>query len=171
MNILVFAVLFSLVEVGFRFATDSQQSSQYQIIELFRRSRADGPGDFRNVNISSTSDGLRVTTDQPENFSGRVLIFGGSTTFCGEVEDRETHPSLLQQSLNASGLNLKVLNFGKSAATATDRVEILRGIGDLNPNDIIVFYIGINEAGVGFVQRDMPVRLVSKFPKLGTALR
>jgi len=170
-NFLVFALLFSVVEIGFRVATDSQESSRYQIIELFRRSRTDGPGDFRKVDISSTSDGLRVTTDQPENFSGRVLIFGGSTTLCGEVEDRETYPSLLQRTLNASGLNLKVLNFGKSAATATDRVEILRGIGDLNPNDIIVFYVGINEAGVGFVQRDMPVRLVSKFPKLGTALR
>jgi len=170
-NLGLFALLFSVVEIGFRVATDSQESSQYQVIELFRRSRADGPGDRRNVDTSLTSDGLRVTTDQPENFSGRVLIFGGSTTFCGEVENRETYPSLLQQTLNASGLNLKVINFGKSAATATDRVEILRGIGDLNPNDIVVFYVGVNEAGVGFAQRDAPVRLVSKFPKIGTALQ
>jgi len=56
-------------------------------------------------------------------------------------------------------------------ATATDRVEILWCIGDLYPNDIIVFYVGVNEAGVGFAQRDAPVRPVSKFPKIGTALQ
>ena len=148
-NILVFAVLFSVVEVGFRFATDSQQSSQYQIIELFRRSRPDGPGDRRDVDISLTSDGLRVTTGQP----------------------RETYPSMLQQKLTSSGLKLKVVNYGKSAATATDRIEVLRSIGDLGPGDIVIFYVGVNEAGVGFAQRDAPVRLVSKFPKIGTALQ
>jgi len=86
MNILVFAVRFSVVEVGFRFATDSQQSSRYQIIELFRRSRPDGPGDRRDVDVSLISDGLRVTTGQPEDFSGRVLIFGGSTTFVAKLK-------------------------------------------------------------------------------------
>jgi len=170
-NILVFVVLFSVVEVGFRFATDSQQSSHYQIIELFRRSRPDGPGDRRDVDISLTSDGLRVTTGQPEDFSGRVLIFGGSTTFCGEVEDRETYPSMLQQKLTSSGLKLKVVNYGKSAATATDRIEVLRSIDDLGPGDIVIFYVGVNEAGVGFAQRDAPVRLVSEFPKIGTVLQ
>jgi len=148
-NLGLFALFSSVVEIGFRVATDSQESSQYQVIELFRRSRADGPGDYRNVDTSLTSDGLRVTTDQPENFSGRVLIFVGSTTFCGEVENRETYPSLLQQTLNASGLNLKVINFGKSAATATDRVEILRGICDLSLNDIIVFFLGSTKLASG----------------------
>ena len=64
-----------------------------------------------------------------------------------------------------------VENYGKSAATATDRVQVLKTVDDLNENDIVVFYVGVNESGVGFVQRDLPVGLVTKLPELGNALQ
>ena len=170
-NIFVFGVLFLFLEIPFRLLTDSQSSSQFQYIELFRNSRSDGPGQMTQPVLNMNSKGLRVTTDQPSTYSGRVLIFGGSTTFCGEVPDQLTYPSVLQRILNDRDSGLLVENYGKSAATATDRVQVLKTVDDLNENDIVVFYVGVNESGVGFVQRDLPVGLVTKLPELGNALQ
>ncbi|NDD72557.1 MAG: SGNH/GDSL hydrolase family protein [Actinobacteria bacterium] len=170
-NVFIFLLFFALTEIGFRFISDPQDSSQYEAIELFRNDRIDGPGKRSDVEIHSDKSGQRVTTDQPKSSSGRILIFGGSTTFCGEVADNETYPSQLQRSVIAAGFNMRVENYGKSAATATDRVEILRGITDLKSNDIVIFYVGVNEAGVGFTQRDVPVQLIRKLPELSTALQ
>ena len=64
-----------------------------------------------------------------------------------------------------------VENYGKSAATATDRIQVLKTITDLGEDDIVVFYVGVNESGVGFVQQDLPVSLVTKLPELGNALQ
>ena len=170
-NIFVFGVLFLFLEIPFRLLTDSQSSSQFQYIELFRNSRSDGPGQMTQPVLNMNSKGLRVTTDQPSTYSGRVLIFGGSTTFCGEVPDQLTYPSVLQRILNDRDSGLLVENYGKSAATATDRVQVLKTVYDLNKNDIVIFYVGVNESGVGFVQRDLPVGLVTKLPELGNALQ
>jgi len=169
-NIIVFGALLLLVEIPFRLLTDSQSSSQFQYIELFRHSRNDGP-DAGSEPVTMNSKGLRNTTDQPSTPSGRVLIFGGSTTFCREVSDRLTYPSELQRMLNDRNSGLIVENYGKSAATATDRVKVLKSIDDLDANDIIIFYVGVNESGVGFVQRELPVGLITKVPELGNALQ
>ena len=169
-NLIVFAVLFLCLEIPFRFLTNAQSSSEFQYIEIFRNSRNDGPGSWSEP-VTMNSKGLRNTTDQPSTPIGRVLIFGGSTTFCGEVSDRLTYPSELQRILNDRNTGLLVENYGKSAATATDRVEVLKSIDDLNKNDIVIFYVGVNESGVGFVQRDLPVGLIIKLPELGNALR
>jgi lysophospholipase L1-like esterase len=170
-NFSILLVLMVSVEIGFRFVVQSQESSQYEVIELFRNDRNDGPGAQKDVSINTDKSGLRVTTDQPSSAVGRILIFGGSTTFCGEVEDEDTFPSQLQRSILSAGFNMRVENYGKSAATATDRVEVLRDISDLSANDVVVFYIGVNEAGVGFTQRDVPVQFIRKVPELGTALQ
>jgi len=170
-NVSILLVLALVVEIGFRFLVPAQASSQYEVIELFRNDRNDGPGAQKDVSINTDKLGLRVTTDQPSSTVGRILIFGGSTTFCGEVDDEDTYPSQLQRFVLDSGFKMRVENYGKSAATATDRVEILRNVSDLIAEDVVVFYIGVNEAGVGFTQRDVPVQFIRKVPELGTALQ
>ncbi len=170
-NLLVFGVLFLFLEIPFRLLTSAQSSSQFQYIELFRNSRSDGPGPWPYPETTSTADGLRTTTDQPKSGVGRVLIFGGSTTFCAEVPDQLTHASILQRMLNDRDSGLIVKNYGKSAATSTDRVKVLKTINDLTDDDIIIFYVGINESGVGFTQRDLPVGLIAKIPELGNGLQ
>src|SRR5262245_34483482 len=57
---------------------------------------ADFSGRYINVR-----DGQRQTTDQPESWTGRVLLFGGSTVFGQEVPDRWTLASCLQRLLNS----------------------------------------------------------------------
>lgn len=170
-NLLVFGVLFLFLEIPFRFLSSAQSSSQFQYIELFRNSRSDGPGEMSQHVLNTDQRGLRVTTDQPSASSGRLLIFGGSTTFCGEVSDQFTYPSVLQRILNDRNSGLLVENYGKSAATATDRVKVLKSIDDLSKDDIVIFYVGVNESGVGFTQRDLPVGLIAKVPELGNALQ
>lgn len=170
-NVSIFFALFLFLEVGFRFMVQSQASSQYEVIELFRSARQDGPGEREIVSMNSDRSGLRVTTDQPLSPLGRVLVFGGSTTFCGEVEDKDTYPSQLQRLISSAGFNMRVENYGKSAATATDRVDVLRSVADLSADDVVIFYIGVNEAGVGFTQRDVPVQFIKKVPEVGTALQ
>lgn len=90
-NIIVFGVLLLFLEIPFRLLTDSQSSSHFQNLEVFRNSRNDGP-DAGSEPVTMNAKGLRITTDQPSTPKGRVLIFGGSTTFCREVSDRLTYP-------------------------------------------------------------------------------
>ncbi|NCU80834.1 MAG: hypothetical protein EBV51_02350, partial [Acidimicrobiia bacterium] len=75
-NVFIFLLFFALTEIGFRFISDPQDSSQYEAIELFRNDRIDGPGKRSDVEIHSDKSGRRVTTDQPESPRGRILIFG-----------------------------------------------------------------------------------------------
>ena len=170
-NFVILVCLLVVTEIGFRFATSAESSSQYQSVEIFRNSRTDGPGMFPDPIKTSTAGGLRTTTDQPVSYSGRVLIFGGSTTFCAEVPDDMTFSSILQRLLNDRHAKRRVENFGKSAATSTDRVTVLEKVDDLSKGDIVIFYIGVNEAGVGFTQRVLPVGIINKVPELGTVIQ
>ena len=170
-NFVILVCLLVVTEIGFRFATSAESSSQYQSVEIFRNSRTDGPGVVPDPIKTSTAGGLRTTTDQPVSYSGRVLIFGGSTTFCAEVPDDMTFSSILQRLLNDRHAKRRVENFGKSAATSTDRVTVLEKVDDLSKGDIVIFYIGVNESGVGFTQRVLPVGIINKVPELGTVIQ
>lgn len=184
-NLLILVCLLVVTEIGFRFVTEnyegyswemllarnSESTSHYQAVENFRSSRLDGPGLIPHPEISRTAGGLRTTTNQPASVMGRILIFGGSTTFCGEVPDDMTPPSILQRRLNDRGAKRRVENFGKNAATSTDRVIVLEGVDDLGRGDIVIFYVGINEAGVGFTQKQQPSGIISMIPEIGTGLQ
>lgn len=91
--------------------------------------------------------GRRVTTGEPTHWSGRVLCLGGSTTFCGEVGDNQTWPSVLQQSLNDARIPVRVENLGRMGATAINRLVLLREREQLDDVDAVVLLFGINDAG------------------------
>ena len=96
-------------------------------------------GEYFNV-----SNGFRVTTDKPEGYTRRILLFGGSTLFGQEVPDRHTIASYLQRTLNDSGRAWKVLNYGLPGMNARQQVSILKKI-PLRATDIIIFYHGVND--------------------------
>ena len=183
-NFVILVCLLVVTEIGFRFVTEnyegyswemllarnSESTSHYQAVEKFRSSRLDGPGLIPHPEISRTAGGLRTTTNQPASAMGRILIFGGSTTFCGEVPDDMTPSSILQRRLNDRGAKRRVENFGKNAATSIDRVMVLEGVDDLSRGDIVIFYVGINEAGVGFTQKLQPAGIISMIPEIGTGI-
>jgi lysophospholipase L1-like esterase len=184
-NFAILVCLLVATEIGFRFATEnykglswevllarnSEPTYQYSSVETFRSLRSDGPGSWPYPLITNNASGLRTTTDQPASYSGRILIFGGSTTFCGEVPDNMTSSSILQRLLNDRGAKRRVENYGKNAATSADRVDVLKSVDNLSRNDIVIFYIGINEAGVGFTQKQQPIELIGNVPEIGTGIQ
>ena len=95
----------------------------------------------------SAKDGMRTTTDAPDNPTGRVLLLGGSTVYCFEVPDSLTIASYLQRFLNSSDSTLQVLNLGVSGVTAINRIEKLKSLGTLEQNDIVVILFGDNDVG------------------------
>ncbi len=211
-NLLIFVVLFSLVEVTFRAAYDNGYRLKFSIWEnqtsgafvniqekdffkvAVRESQArlaDGPGaesdlvhrekikrsgdlvtlkDFDGLYIN-IEDGRRVTTGSTGLREKRILVFGGSTIFCFEVPDSMTVTSNLQKILTSSDLEFDVLNFGISGLRIENQFKTLETVTDLNSNDIVVFYDGINdlnrifEEGLERRANQTPLRQLNKIAK------
>lgn len=104
----------------------------------------------------------RLTTNQPKNFSKNVIIFGGSTTFGGEVSDEYTFPSQTQKFLNNLGFNVRIENYGLIGASAIHLNRELLQI-KLSSEDIVIYFIGVNEAKNAIVYRNPVRRLAMRF--------
>jgi lysophospholipase L1-like esterase len=105
----------------------------------------------------------RYTVGQPLEPSGRIFILGGSTVFNAHVPDWNTISSLLQRKLNAKECNYSVINLGKSGATTTDRIKLLKDEETLRKGDAVVIYFGINDAyysGRAFDYKNNPIDLI-----------
>ena len=124
----------------------------------------------------------RLTTDQPKSFTHRVFFYGGSTTFNREVSDGDTYPSLTQKLLNKEAGTIKIENRRTIGASAVDLIRFLQedetdllntNKGDtrqgLRRGDIVVFYIGVNEAKNAIVYRDPITRLSLQFSTFESA--
>jgi hypothetical protein len=101
----------------------------------------DYQGQFLNV-----VGGLRVTTDAPTVPKQRVILFGGSTVFCGEVPDNLTSCSLLQGLMNDNEISATVINYGRHGSTLQNRLLYLEH-SDFEKSDLILFWFGVNELG------------------------
>jgi hypothetical protein len=102
------------------------------------------PGDYRGGYIRIEA-GCRATTDQPDGFAHRVLLFGGSTIFNQEVPNEQTIASCLQRLLNARpGPRWRVENHGCPSMIARQQTERLLRT-PLAPGDVVVFYDGVND--------------------------
>jgi len=105
---------------------------------------------------------MRTTTDQPENYSHRVLFFGGSTTFDAEVSDQYTYSSQVQRLFNDSGYQIRVENHGLTGAAAIHLTRELRKV-KINEGDVVVFLIGVNESKNSVVSKNLIRRLAMRF--------
>ncbi len=147
---------------------DDQRSADFSPAEVIRSRSTEGPDVYRD---EITFDGLhRRTPGQPAGRAPTVYVLGGSTVLCAEVPDDLAWPAQLQAMFNRSGRTLSVENRGKSAATISERVDALAREDGVTAGDVVVLYGGVNEAGRAFTQRDLPARVVQRFPRLGTAL-
>ncbi len=99
--------------------------------------------DYRGKYINFI-DGQRYTTDQPDHYQNRVLLFGGSTLFSQEVPDKYTIASYLQRLLNAQNLPLTVENYAVPSIIAQQQLNKLRTV-NINTGDIVIFYDGVND--------------------------
>ena len=113
---------------------------------------------FQNYNFNgnslNVSNGLRCTTGGGiDDVTLRIFVFGGSTVFCYEVPDSLTVTSFLQKMLNQVLKGTEVLNFGWAGATVLDRIKALKSLVNLNRNDIVLFYFGVNDSGYKFTDQ------------------
>ena len=116
--------------------------------------------DGRYINVVS---GLRRTEPVPANSTRRIVAFGGSTTFCGEVPDALTWPSQLARSVLDN--DIEVINAGSSAATFADRVKAFEGLGLTTSDDVAIFFVGVNDAVIGS-QANQVVGPLARWPRL-----
>ena len=116
--------------------------------------------DGRYINVVS---GLRRTEPVPADSTRRIVAFGGSTTFCGEVPDALTWPSQLARRVLDN--EIEVINAGSSGATFADRVKAFEGLGLTNSDDVAIFFVGVNDAVVGS-QANQVVGPLARWPRL-----
>ena len=116
--------------------------------------------DGRYINVVG---GLRRTWPVPVNSSRRIVAFGGSATFCGEVPDELTWPSQLAG--RVLDKEVEVVNAGLSGATFADRVKAFEGLGLAKSGDIAIFYVGVNDAVIG-TQVSQVVGPLARWPRL-----
>ena len=90
-------------------------------------------------------EGRRVTIGSTGLRRKQILVFGGSTIFCGEMPDSLTVPSQLQAMLLADGIDADVLNFGISGIRIENQFRILQSLPNLGPEDVVLFYDGVND--------------------------
>jgi len=105
-------------------------------------------GSFSGTEFSY-SGGERTTTNSPIEDSSQILCLGGSTTFCMEVADSRTWPSVLQQLVNFGnrGAGFRVRNLGVPGTPGIERILTLRYAENLSEGDIAVFLFGDNDSG------------------------
>ena len=103
------------------------------------------PADFKGE-FFNTANGQRRTTDQPTNVDApRILMFGGSTFYNGEVPDNLTVASILQRIINAQNTGSFIVeNFGTTSVTTAQQLERLK-LTEIHPKDIVIFYDGVND--------------------------
>jgi len=125
-----------------------------------------GP-DFRGREFS-VSGGERVTTGVPREADFNVICLGGSTTFCYEVSDRYTWPSVLQRLLaeRPTSERYAVRNVGLPGVPGRDRIAWYADQVLPCEGDVAIFLFGDNDAGwvqwyprSGRVHASMPVAL------------
>jgi len=113
-------------------------------------------------------EGRRVTIGSTGLREKRILVFGGSTIFCGEMPDALTVPSQLQTMVLANGLNVDVLNFGIQGIRIENQFKILNSVPKLGPDDIVLFYDGVNDLekvydfGLNLKNNKTPWRQINK---------
>jgi len=113
-------------------------------------------------------EGRRVTVGSTGLRQKRILVFGGSTIFCGEMPDSLTVPSQLQQMVIANGFDVDVLNFGIQGIRIENQFKILKSGLKLGADDIVIFYDGVNDlekvydSGLNLKNSQTPWRQINK---------
>ncbi|MCX6537253.1 MAG: hypothetical protein NT119_12000 [Actinobacteria bacterium] len=116
--------------------------------------------DGRYINVDG---GLRRTEPVPVNATRRIVVFGGSTTFCAEVPDALTWPSQLARRVLER--ETQVINAGLSGAEFANRVEALEGSNLTRSGDVAIFFVGVNDAVIGY-QANQVVGPLARWPLL-----
>ena len=123
------------------------------IVEERWRQDAGGPELYRlggryQGSEFSFSGGERSTAGWPSPYEAEIFCLGGSTTFCMEVPDGRTWPSVLQKRiLESNSRRFRVRNQGIPGTPGLERIQTFLTATHLNRSDIAVFLFGDNDSG------------------------
>ena len=97
----------------------------------------------------SVSNGERSTSFSQTEATNEVFCLGGSTTFCTEVRDISTWPSVLQRLVVEAGhgANYRCRNLGIPGTPGLERIWALPYVANLQRGDVSVFLFGDNDSG------------------------
>lgn len=88
--------------------------------------------------------GMRVTTNQPEDYLSTIHLYGRCGVFGYAVEDEETLPSKLQYIINKDNKKIRVVNHGLWGADNEKIINnLLEDLKDkkIEENDIVILYM------------------------------
>lgn len=107
--------------------------------------------DFRG-DLVNIVDGRRVSYEA-EDPELTVWFFGGSTMFGIGQRDDHTIPSVIARLAEADGVRVRAENFGASGdVNWVETLRFAQALEDEDPPDLVVFYDGTNEDGVGYTK-------------------
>ncbi|MBX3396803.1 MAG: hypothetical protein KF841_15710 [Phycisphaerae bacterium] len=101
----------------------------------------------RRVRFQTNALGMRggdVLPKQPG--VTRILVLGDSITLGAYVEESETYPALVQESLRRDGSHCEVLNGGLAGAALATELELLLETGLLVQPDVVLVGLFLNDA-------------------------
>jgi lysophospholipase L1-like esterase len=102
------------------------------------------PNDFSGKYFT-VENGVRRTSDVPQDAPLTIYLFGGSTLYNSEVPDEHTVASYLQRKLLAAGFpHYRVVNLGVTSVSTSQQVERLE-VTAIAAGDTVVFYDGVND--------------------------
>lgn len=110
-------------------------------------------GDFESPYLN-VRDGRRVTST-PAGADLTVWFLGGSTMFGIGQRDDHTIPSVVARLAEQDGIRIKALNFGVSGyVNWQETVLLAQQLTVLPKPDMVVFYDGVNDRGLGTYRVD-----------------
>ncbi len=138
--------------------TDAAYFSKEFINESFRQpagwkypknTRLIIPNDYHGTHFNII-DGKRSTDFQPNRHENSVYLFGGSTIYNSEVPDSLTIASQLQLLFNKHYPSKYIVeNYGTTSVTTVQQLERLKTLSSFRPDDIVIFYDGVNDISQG----------------------
>lgn len=109
--------------------------------------------EYRGQTINIDAKGIRRTLGNDSGAKKEIWFFGGSTMWGTGVDDANTIPSLVAQSLSG----WKVRNLGESYYTSAQGLTMLiREIKAGKRPNVIIFYNGVNDLEVGCRRENTP---------------
>jgi lysophospholipase L1-like esterase len=98
---------------------------------------------FNHITISHNAAGWRGRDLLQPKTRKRIVVVGGSSTYCVGVDDTETYPAQLQRRL---GDGYEVINLGVPAYSSVEHIiQTALWFSDIQP-DIAIYYMGWNDA-------------------------
>jgi lysophospholipase L1-like esterase len=96
-----------------------------------------------HITISHSAAGWRGRDLLQPKTRKRIVVLGGSTTYCIGVDDTETYPAQLQRRL---GDGYEVINLGVPGYSSVEHIiQTALWFSDIQP-DIAIYYMGWNDA-------------------------